>query len=270
MSERGKPTDTTIEDPALEAEHDDTLTAGDEGLDDAVDPDAGDDLDAEGDEAGGAEAGEGEDDAGIDGDGRRAAPVREPSRAQRRVETATRIASQAKAEAEAARRELAELRAAQQGRQTQEQAALERERVALMSPDEKLEHYRQQDRQELDRRFAQFNYQTADANDRAAFRSLCAENPAYKAVAADVEEQLSEARRNGSNLPRETIATYLVGKRAIERATRAAPKQKREGAARVQRETVRIPAGGGSNVRAGAARSSDAVARAKRLENMDI
>ena len=269
MSERGTPRDTTIEEPALEAEHDDALTTGDEGLDDAVDPDAGDGEDAEGDEAGGTETGEVEDDAGIDGDGRRAAPVREPSRAQRRVETATRIASQAKAEAEAARRELAELRAAQQGRQTQEQQQLERERVALMSPEERTEFRLEQLEKRLAQERQQDRFIAQDAQDRVTFRAMCAENPAYKAVAGDVEAQLEEARRVGSNLPRETIATYLIGKRAIERANRAAPKQKREGAARVQRETVRAP-GGGNNVRAGTARTSDAAARAKRLENMDI
>lgn len=270
MSERGKPTDPTIEDPALETEHDDTTGTGDEGIDEGVDPDSDLDDGGEGDEGGGEETGEESDDAGTGGDGRRAAEVRQPGRAQRRVETATRIAAEAKREADALRREMAEIRAQTQGRQTAEQAELERQRVALMSPDEKLEHYRQQDRQELDRRFGQLQMQQQDAADRSSFEAKCARNPALQAVAEDVEAQLAEARRAGSNLPRETIATYLIGKRALERANRAKPKQQRAGAERVARETVRAPSGGGNNVRAGTARGSEAAQRAKRLENMEI
>lgn len=270
MSDRGTPRDTTIEEPALDAEHDDTLGTRDEGIDEGGDPDVVDEDDqpVEGDAD--AETGEEQDDARVDGDGKRAAQVREPSRAQRRVESATRIAAAAKAEAEASRRELAEIKAQLHGRQSQEQQQHERERVALMSPDEKLDYYRQQDKQELDRRFNQLQFQTNDANDRARFDAMCAKNPALQSVADEVETTLAEARKGGANLPRATVAAYLIGQRALERAGRAAPRQRREGAARIARETVRAPNGGGSNVRAGQERTQGAAARAKRLENMDI
>lgn len=270
MSERGTPKDAAIEDPALETEHDDTTGTGDEGIDEGGDSDVVDDDAEPVEDDAGAETGEEPDDAGIDGDGRRAAQVRQPSRAQRRIETLAREAKAAREEAAAARREAAEFRAQMEGRRTQEQQQLERERVALMTPEEKLDYYRAEDQKALERRFAQLEFRSQDAADRSNFGALCARNPAYQAVADEVESQLAEARRIGTNLPRETIATYLIGKRAIERVNRAKPKQARAGAERIARETVRAPGSGASNVRAGQERSSGAAARNKRLENMDI
>jgi hypothetical protein len=267
MSQVGKPASETVEDPALEQERDDAPETGlDEGVDAAsvegddepLDPDAGE------------EAGEGEDDAGVDGDGGRAHQVRQPSRAQRRIESLAKSAREAKEEAAAARREAADLRARIDGRQTETEAALERERVALMSPEERLEHRITKMQQENERARGQAQLQLADISDRSSFSAACARNTVLSDIADEVEAQLAEARRAGINLPRTTIAERILGQRLLARAGRAKPKQVRAGAERVARETVRPPGGGASNVSRSPGRTSEAAARAKRLAEMEI
>ena len=188
------------------------------------------------------------------------------------VQEAKRAAKEAKAEAEAARRELEQLRQERQGRQTAEQQELERQRIALMDPEEKTTFLLNKQQQEFNGRFGALEFRMQDASDRTAFESLCARNPAFDAVRDDVEKQLGEMRRSGGNATRETVATYFIGKRAIERAAKGGKaKQAAKGAGRVQSQRVAAPAGRSDVVTRSERRGGDEKsARAARLGDNQI
>ena len=188
------------------------------------------------------------------------------------VQEAKRAAKAAKEEAEATRRELNELRQAAQGRQTAEQARLEQERIALMAPEEKFEYLLNRQAEQTRTQVGALQFQMQDATDRSGFESLCARNPAFDAVRDDVERELTNMRRNGGNSTRETVATYLIGKRAIEAATKGGKtKQAKRGAERVGAAKVAAPTGR-SDTRVGSQKTGgdSAAARAKRLDGQFI
>ena len=257
--------------PEAEAHEDDedVITTGqesdsDEGLDDA----GGEGLDNEGDEDRLLD-----DDAGTDDGQGSAAPEvagKTPGRRERTVLEAKRRAKEAEERAERFERELAEVRQQISGRTSAEKEAEERARLELMGPDEKIEYYRRKDREEVNARLMQMEFRSWDATDRSRFESLCTRNDAFAKVSKDVDTELARIRKNGQNTERETIALYLIGKAAVERAGRANGKQRRQGAERIEREKVRSPRGG-SDVRAGAERrGSEVDKRRQRLEDVLI
>lgn len=188
------------------------------------------------------------------------------------VQEAKRAAKEAKAEAEASRRELEQLRQERQGAQTAEQQRLEAERLALMPPEEKYEFLLNKQRQETNARIGALEFRTHDTNDRVAFESACLRVPAYAAIQKDVEAALAQARREGNNPLRETVAKYLIGERAVAKALGgAAQRQKTKGRENIARQTTK-PAAGRSDVVRGSERAGadSAAARKSRLENMDI
>lgn len=244
----------------------------DEGRDvagaDADDADAGDADDADRE----ADAGD-EDDAGADeGQGGQPPQVRGPGRRERAVIEAKRIAREAKAEAEATRAELNKLQQERQGRNQQEVMAERQARLELMSPDEKTNFLLNEQEQRFSGAFNQLRFEQADTRDQTRFEAVCARKPHFAAIADEVENELAKMRRGGATAPRETIALYLIGKKADERASKGGKaKQAAKGASRVQQNRVAAPSGrsdvsGGSQRRGG----SEAVARRARLENQSI
>lgn len=205
----------------------------------------------------------------VDGQKDGSSQVKLPKRNQEMIRLRER-AQAAERDRDSFRQRLDTLERQQAGRQTEQEAALERERVALMSPDEKIEHFRQKDRQEFDRRFQMLQFQQADASDKVAFDTLCARNKAYVSVQDRVEELLANERRAGSNPRREVVAKYLIGEMAINRAAQAAGKQRKNGAAAVARQVAK-PSGAARSDTGQQTRSpSDRAARAKRLENVEL
>ena len=188
------------------------------------------------------------------------------SRAQERVERALREAKAAREEAEAARRELAQ---AQTARNTQAEAEREAATLANMEPWERAEYRANQIAKQTEARIGQLQFQMADSADRTDFASKCARMPALAAVADDVEKNLAEMRRSGTTAPRETIAKYLLGERALARAAGNKTRATKAGAARIASNAGR-PTGARSDVAREPARGDTASARAKRLEGLNI
>ena len=241
--------------------------------DDIAEPEEG--LDAAAEEAEGADGDEDatDDDAG-EGDGsEEAAPVtaKPRSAATIAVQEAKRAAKEAKAEVEALRRERDEALRQRQGQQTAEQQRLEQERIALMAPEEKTEYLLGRQRQEFAGAINQLRFEQADNADRTAFEAMCARNPAFDAVRDEVNAEIEKMRRNGGNAPRETVAIYLIGKRALDRSSKGGKaKQAAKGASRVQSQRVAAP-GGRSDVKGGERRSgNERAARAARLADQQI
>ena len=159
-----------------------------------------------------------------------------------------------------------------QGRSNAEQQAEERARLELMGPDEKLEYLRAKDRQEFTGALNQLRFEQADGKDQSRFEAICLRKPHMAAIADDVEAELQRMRRNGATAPRETIALYLIGKKADERASEGGKaKQAAKGASRVQQERVAAPSGR-SDVKGGDSRrgGDEKAAREKRLLGQNL
>lgn len=60
-------------------------------------------------------------------------------------------------------------------------------------------------------------FQLIDTTDKTGFQALCARNPVAQKLAGEVERRLADLRRQGQNLPREAVYTYLLGERMRQR-----------------------------------------------------
>lgn len=252
-------------------ERDDAPEAED--VEDVVDPaeiDQADEGETE-DEGGEDDEGEG-DGAGAGGEAEQPAPVKARSAATIAVQEAKRIAKEAKERADRVEAELNNIRQAQHGRSTAEQQAEERAKLELMSPDEKLDYLLRKQEQGFSGALNQLRFEQADGKDEAKFSAVCARKPHFAAIADEVEAELAKMRRNGATAPRETIALYLIGKKADERASKGAKgKQAARGKERVNSQRVaatsaRSDVPGGDKRRGG----GEAAARRARLENQNI
>lgn len=240
---------------------DESLVDPNEDQDDAVDEQSDD------------EAGDGsaKDDAGADDrQAGQATEVKGPSRRERRVLQALEKAERAETEARALRERLAVIEAQAQQRQTQADEAREQEQLALMPPEQQMQYLLKKQEQKFGNEILRLRFETADANDKAAFETVCARNSAAAAVRKQVEEVLANERRGGSNPKREVVLRYILGDLALERAARAAGKQTRNGQAKRQAETVRAPSTSSTVSRETRAPNDSAAARAKRLRDVQI
>lgn len=230
--------------------NDDGLPPEDDILDDTPpDDDDGELLEDDGEPL------EGEDDLDpVNDDSQQQQPTRrEPTRAERRVAEAVRRAKDAEAERDRLRVEADNLRRAQAQPSPQQIAEYERqeqERLALMDPVQQTQYLLGKQQQQFQQQINALQFQTWDNGDKVHFDALAARTPAYAAVAADVEKLLAAERaagRQGAN--RETVAQYLIGKRAVERASRAKTKQGKQGQQRIAQQAGR-PGAAGSDVSA--------------------
>jgi hypothetical protein len=188
------------------------------------------------------------------------------SRAQARVEAALAEAKAAREEAAAARREIEATRT-----QSTSYAEQERERVALenMSYEERLQYTFEKNNRNTQARFDQLTFQMADSADRTDFTAKAARMPALALVADEVEQALAAMRASGTTAPRETIAKYLLGERALARGSGAKTRATKAGTARIERAAAK-PSGARSDVRTDGPRGDTAAARRARLQDMPI
>jgi hypothetical protein len=242
----------------------------DEGLEELDEPgDEGEDEDRlDEDDGGQVDAGtdEGEDDGRSE-----ASPASQPvrrSRAQARVEEAIR-------RAKTAEDELARLRSAQPTGPTREQqerdAAIERERLANMDPEQRLE-YRIAKQDEAHRReIAQLTFTMQDSADRTAFDGYCARTPVAQKLRDEVEDRLAEMRRGGTTAPRETVLRWVIGDRALANANRAKGRATKRADVNRTSQTTRPGSGRGDTAAEGRRASADSrEARARRLEGVKL
>ena len=236
----------------------------DEAFDDqpADDPEFGDETEPGGESGGDGHPSEPAEEGLVRGEERE---VRQPSRAERRVQAALQTAEEAKrqtAELEARIRQLTE----GQSRATHEQQ--EQARVAQMDPYERAEYAAQRAERNTQEIVGQLRQEMADNSDKATFAAKCAGNATLAKISDEVEQTLSELRRNGSTAPRETVAAFLIGQKVLAKAPAARTSAGKRAAERVNRERAR-PAGGGSDVTGGRTRD-EASARRERLNNASI
>lgn len=189
-------------------------------------------------------------------------PAPQPTRGERRFQDLNTRLRAAEEAAAAARREAEDLR--QRDRQDNFRRQ-EEERLANMSEGERIEY-------RVNQRLNAMQFQTWDTNDRVQFEGLAARNPAVAALKDDVEKMFRERIQANAPVDRATIAKFLIGERALNRAPRAKAAGKRAEQQGRERNQVRAPGGrGGDNAgNRGKGGKSEREARAERLRDVEI
>lgn len=198
------------------------------------------------------------------------ADTKPASRSQRRIQSLNERLRAAERERDEARALATQPRQASPVDQ-EAAAAARREKLLLMSPEERTEFLLGEQRTHFEQRLQMMELRQGDAADKTAFEAQCARKPHFAKVQDEVEKLLAEERRNGRNHTREALTYYLLGKRADERSARANGRQTR--AAQAGRERERVPARGAARSDVGSpgrGRGDTAAARAKRLEDQPI
>lgn len=193
---------------------------------------------------------------------------RKPGRGESRFQKLANEARQAREDAAKLRRELDEFRAEQSRRAAVvEKKEPTAEEMALWSTEQLVDYKLQKATGAFAQNLQQLQWNTAEANDKAAFERLQLSDPRAKKYAAEVEERLANIRKQGQNVDRASLLKFIVGEKVMAGGAKATAKAKKEGEAQIRRQQTKPP-GGSSDVRGGRTQESAAEARRKRLENM--
>lgn len=150
-------------------------------------------------------------------------------------------------------------------------------RLQLMNPEDRMNAQMERFRQEsLERdrireaQALQREQQQNMARDRDTFDAKALNDARYARWQERVEAKHQELLAQGQFVPREVCFKFLLGEHLLSREGRQeGQRQAKRGQQRVQRQTTR-PTNAGSDVGGGRGRQTEAQARAKRLENMQI
>jgi hypothetical protein len=189
------------------------------------------------------------------------APARQPAREQRGSDRIQRLV----AEQTTLRNELEQLKRERQqwqNNQQQQTEQQERERVALMNPEERAEYRITQYERRTEQRLRQSELNNQAAMDKASYDATAASNPTYKRYSAEVERMFAEQMAKGAPVDRTTILKHILGAKALEGAAQA-PRQRRAANTRVERERVIPSTGKGDQQRPSTRRMSTAEERLK-------
>lgn len=231
-------------------------------------------LDLEGQDEGEADVDEddGEADEG-QGEGRQARQEddllddRKPTRGERRFQALTEAARAAEERAARAERQVQEFLQNQRQQQQQTDPRLEQERLALMTPEERIEYRFQQSEERHRRETAAMEARMADQADQTRYQARAANNPIYAKYADEVETAHQDLRSKGQFVAREAILKFKLGEKMLERALTAAPKQRKQGKQNIERQRTR-PVSGRQDVAADRRRQGDTPA--SRLDGVSI
>lgn len=193
-------------------------------------------------------------------------PARKPSRAQARIEALDREVRESREREAEYRRELEQLRNGQSRVSAAQREQEELRRLEQMDPVERAEYIARSGEQRTNQRLDAISRQMADSTDRAEFAQACVANPALAKVKDEVETELTKLRAGNVNMPRGTLAAYLIGRKVLEKAPKARTRAEKRAAANLDRERTR-PAAGASDAPGRGRELSEKAAREKRLEN---
>lgn len=127
----------------------------------------------------------------------------------------------------------------------------------LMTPAEAHRAVYTRATREVSQAFFQQNTQTQETLDKQAYDAQARNSRVHQQYRSRVEELVSGERARGNIVNRDVALRYLLGEDAINRANKVAPAQRRQGAARVNSQTVRPGNGRGDVARGGARRNQD-------------
>ena len=151
------------------------------------------------------------------------------------------------------------------------QQAQRQQHLLSLDPESRTQFLLEEQRAEFRNELAQIRFQTADSTDRTNFQTLARNNRAYAAVADEVERILQTERAAGRpGGARETLAQWVIGKRAVERASAATSRQTKRAVIGKAREQGRPGNGRGDVASPGRQSNGTTAARNKRLEGITI
>lgn len=270
----------SIRDPDLEGDADDLLEdqeAPEDDADDESDDEAPDDDDDSADDEDDADDDESsdEDDESEQYEDEEPEEERRPSRGENRIARLAREAKEAREEAKRAREEIEALKRGSQTTQTaqpkRETEAERRERYLSLDPEDRMDAMMTDLRADMQGAFGAMQFQQFETADKAQFDALCAANPRIRGLAKTVETQLAQERAKGNyQLNRTTLATFLIGQRVMGQVGKAVEKQTKRAEAKKAQHKAK-PTSSRSDVSANSGRRpSEAAARRKRLENLNL
>jgi hypothetical protein len=146
------------------------------------------------------------------------------------------------------------------------------QRMALLSIDERIEARQARSERRFSAQLNAMRVHTEITQDKLAYDAKAASDARYKRYADDVEALHAKLlRENGQLVPRQVLLEVVIGRRVLANAgTKEVKRQKQASSQRVAKQVAR-PTGGRSDVaNAGRRETSEAAARAKRLENQLI
>lgn len=188
------------------------------------------------DDGEGAAAGDGSEPEGSEDE----VDLGQPTRGQNRFQRLANEARTAREEAADLRRRLDTFEAQQRQRQAPaENPADEAARLALMSPEERINYRLDQAERRNQQATAQMQFQLQENADRSGFAALCASDPLAARLASKVEAKLSEIRAQGQNVSREALLDFLIGQEVRQKQTKAGAQQRRTAQQQVTRQQVR-------------------------------
>lgn len=161
-----------------------------------------------------------------------------PSRGETRFQRLANEAKAAREEAAEARREAQELRRAQAQQNYQLTEQQERERLALMTPEERAEYRITKFERESHVREQQREFRSQNAIDKATYDTKATLNPVYKRYQEEVEERFDKLLREGKATEREVILKFILGERALNGAAGSSKKAKASGERRIEAQRV--------------------------------
>jgi hypothetical protein len=167
-----------------------------------------------------------------------AAQRQQPSRGENRIQRLANEAKAAREEAAAARREAEELRRSQQQASQHITEQQERERLALMTPEERTVYTLDKQNRTFQAQMNQMRMEQAVQNDKIAFDAKASVHPTYAKYQEMVEKEFQEHLAKGTPVQREQILVNLLGRAALSSASKAR-KAAETGQRRVAAQTVR-------------------------------
>ena len=177
-----------------------------------------------------------------------AAAGRVLSRGERRFQRIRNELKEARAEAQRTRAELegriTQLQQGFQQPQPQMDPRWEAERLASLSPEERMQEQLTRATEQHKYELARMRYEQADLNDQTEFKQRGTSDKRVSRYAQEVEQTLAGLRQQGMNPKRETIYFYLLG-RKIAQAQGQPARQQKEGQERLRRATTRPTNAGG-------------------------
>ena len=233
---------------------------------DATDPDATDPPDADNPDDADSEADD-EPDEPDDPDANPDEPPARQPRGERQFGELRKTARETARQNAELTRQMAELRgeltAMRQQTQPVESAQQRADRLALLSPEERMQEMVNESLAVHSRNTQQLQAQLLDQGDKASFDAQCVANPLLKKLSGQIEREIMGMRSNGRPVPpRTVIAAYLIGQKVLEQQGERNPARQQRRAAQRTR-----PLNPGSNAGAQRQRRGGAPATAEDYES---
>lgn len=127
----------------------------------------------------------------------------------------------------------------------QEDPELERRRLEMMTPEERMEYRLSKSEQMHQAQLRRLEMQNWDMNDKSAFKALAQDDPRARKLSDKVEQIYQEQARKGTPVPREMIYHHELGRLVAAQAPKARAKAQSEGAERLRRQTTAPNSGKG-------------------------